>query len=337
VLDCLRPLASGSLADPLREAWAGRSFGFWPERPLMLLTALRDDVLREGESHPLWTAVGDVDERDLEAITADALTEAYRTERSHLWWSLANRHVQTNDPSRAVAWMWPAALAAEREPGRELELFDFGASAGLNLVADRLPWVWTTAAGEPLTPDAVPAVTSRRGFDLRPPDLREPADARWLEALIWPGQDERLERFREGVAAYRALAAEAGRPLVERASVDDAAGGLEARRADSPRAIAIQSIMHDYLPDDVRERYESNLRDWLAASDPGSALWIEFEIAEGGTSGETAVAIVVHQRADDELATTTLARCGPHPRVLTVDAAAVARFRELIAASSPYS
>jgi len=300
----------------------------------MLLTALRDDVLREGPAHPLWPALGDVADRDVDAITEDAIRESYRPERAQLWWSLANRHVQTNDPSRAVAWMWPAALAAEREPRRDIELFDFGASAGLNLVADRMPWVWTTADGDPLTPDAVPTVAARRGFDLRPPDLRKPEDARWLEALIWPGQEERLERFREGVAAYRELAAEAGRSLVEPASVDEAASSLEPRRADAPRAIAIQSIMHDYLPAEVRERYESNLRNWLAASDAGSALWIEFEIAEGGTDGETAVAIVVHQRAGDELATTLLARCGPHPRVLTVDAAAVARFRELIAADA---
>ena len=316
----------GRFADGLREAWAGRSFGFWPERPLMLLTSLRDDALREGAAHPLWASLGDP-ERDLDSITDAAVAAAIEPGRTHLWHSLANRHVQTNDPSRAVAWMWPAALAAEAEPGRELELFDFGASAGLNLVADRLPWVWTTSAGDPLVPSALPAVAGRNGYDLRPPDLRDPEDARWLEALIWPGQDERLERFRAGLAAFRDLSAEAGRPLVERASVDDAARGLEPRRSGEPRAIAYQSIMHDYLPADVRERYEAALRDWLLASDPGSAFWVEFEIAEGGTDGETAVAISVHLRAGDAIETTLLARCGPHPRVLTVDDAAVERFR----------
>ena len=320
---------AGELGAGLRDAWAGRSFGFWPERPLMLLTSVRDDALREGPSHPLWRAVGDA-ERDLDAITEAAVAAAVGRDRAHLWSSLANRHVQTNDPSRAVAWMWPAAIAAELEPGRALALFDFGASAGLNLVADHLSWVWTTASGEPLAPSGLPPIADRRGFDLRPPDLRDAEDARWLEALIWPGQEERLERFRAGLAAYRGLAAEAGGPLVERASVDDAAAALRPRRAGEPRAIAYQSIMHDYLPAGVRDRYEESLRRWLRASDPGAAVWVEFEIAEGGTDGETAVAISIHLRGGDGVETSVLARCGPHPRVLTVDEAEVARFRDLL-------
>jgi hypothetical protein len=327
LIDLLRPRVESDLAGGLRGAWEGRSFGFWPERPLMLLTSLRDDALREGQAHPLWPAIGPSLERDLGAITDDAVAASIAPGREHFWHSLATRHVQTNDPSRAVSWMWPAAIAAEGAPEREIELFDFGASAGLNLVADRLPWVWSTVAGARLEPSAVPAVASRRGFDLRPPDLRVPEDARWLEALIWPGQDERLERFRAGLAAYRELAAEAGGSLVERASVDDAAAALAPRRAGEARGIAYQSIMHDYLPVDVRERYEASLREWVAASDHGAALWIEFEIAEGGSDGETAVAITVHAREGDGVATEVLGRCGPHPRVVTVDEAAVERFR----------
>jgi hypothetical protein len=286
--------------------------------------------MREGEAHPLWRALA-AEPADASSVTAEAVEVASGPDREHFWSSLKHRYVQTNDPSRGVGWMWPAAIAATVDPGRELELFDIGASAGLNLVADRLPWVWTTARGEPVTPDAVPAVASRRGFDLRPPDLLDPEDARWLEALIWPGQEERLVRFRAGVAAFRELAAEAGRPLVEQASADDVARNLEPARAGGPRAIVYQSIMHDYLPADVRERYETALRDWLGASDPASALWIEFELAEGGTDGETAIAITVHVADGGELESVQLARCGPHPRVLTVDDAAVEQYRWLIA------
>jgi hypothetical protein len=330
VLDELRPLASGELADGLREAWADRSFGFWPERPLMLLTSLRDDALREGPTHPLWAAIA-ADERDLDAVTPSAVAASVAPDREHLWRSLATRFVQTNDPSRAVAWMWPAAIGAELEPAREVELFDFGASAGLNLVADRLPWVWATTGEEPLSPSELPAVAARRGFDLRPLDLRDAEDARWLEALIWPGQEERLERFRAGVAAYRELADETGRSLVEVASVDEAAAALGPRKVDGPRAIAYQSVMHDYLPEDVRKRYEESLRSWLRASDPAAALWVEFELTEGGTDGETAFAITVHARSADDIQTHVLGRCGPHPRVIAVDERAVARFRDLLA------
>jgi hypothetical protein len=41
-------LADKSLRDRLRDAWSGRSFGAFYERPLLLLAALRDDALAEG-------------------------------------------------------------------------------------------------------------------------------------------------------------------------------------------------------------------------------------------------------------------------------------------------
>ena len=327
MLDLLRPRIDGEFGERLRDAWRDREFGPFFERPLLLLTAFRDDALREGEEHPLWAGLV-AREPDVASITGDRLDDAATPDREYLWASLASRYVQTNDPSRAVAWMWPAALAEATVPGRELDLIDFGASAGLNLVADRLPWVWHDGDGAPLTPDRLPAIGSRQGFDLRPLDLRDAADARWLEALIWPGQRDRLERFEQGLAAFRQLAADG--PLVKGASVDDVAAGLPRRDEGEPRAFAYQSIMHDYLPDDVRERYEAALGDWLAESDPGSAIWIEFEIAEGAEDAESAVAITAHLRDGDRIESLALARCGPHPRVLRVDREAVGRFTALL-------
>lgn len=330
-LDLLRPALAGEIGERVRDAWAERSFGPWFERPLMLLTALRDDALREGPEHPLWEALGDGGAA-VEAVSADALAAAMAPDREHLWLSLATRFVQTNETSRAFVWLWPAALTREAEGERDVELYDFGASAGLNLLADRMPWIWERAGGGELAPRDTPPVRSRRGFDLRPLDLGDPDDERWLRALLWPGQTERMERFAAGLEAYRELAADTGRPLVEAASVDDAAASLEPARAGGPRAIAYQSVMHDYLPDDVCERYEDALRDWLRASDPLAALWLELELTEGGTDPETAFALTAHLRSGDEPESIVLSRSGPHPRVLTVDGDAVSRFRRLIRA-----
>jgi hypothetical protein len=328
-LDLLRPLVAGELADPLREAWRERSFGPWFERPLLLLTAIRDDALREGPRHPLWEALGDGG-ADADAVTEDRVRAATAPDRGHLWRSLGTRFVQTNETSRAFVWLWPAALWHDVAPGREIDLYDFGASAGLNLLADRMPWIWERAGGGELGPLELPPIRSRRGFDLRPLDLGDPGDERWLRALLWPGQTERMERFEAGLAAYRELAVGGDRPLVEAASVDDAAAALGPARTYGPRAIAYQSVMHDYLPAEVRARYEGGLREWLRASDPWAALWLELELAEGGTEAETAFALTAHLRVGDEPESIVLARSGPHPRVVSVDDAGVGRFRDLI-------
>ncbi len=330
MLDLIRTRADGDFGERLRAAWSDREFGPFFERPLLILTAFRDDALREGDDHPLWAGLAARDP-DVNTITEERLDDASAPGREHFWRSLSTRYVQTNDPSRAVAWMWPAALAGEAAPERSFDLHDFGASAGLNLVADRLPWVWKERDGTPIEPATVPPIASRHGYDLRPLDLRDAADARWLEALIWPGQRDRLERFEEGLAAFRAVVGDDG-PLVETASVDDVALALEPQTADGNRGLAYQSIMHDYLPDDVRGRYEEALRDWLRRSDPGAALWVEFELAEGAEDSESAVGISVHLSTGDELESLMLARCGPHPRVLRVDRDAVARFRALLTA-----
>ena len=57
VLDFLGPELTGDIAARLRASWADRSFTAWYERPLLLLSAIRQDALAEGESHPLSAAL----------------------------------------------------------------------------------------------------------------------------------------------------------------------------------------------------------------------------------------------------------------------------------------
>jgi hypothetical protein len=46
-------------------------------------------------------------------------------------------------------------------------------------------------------------VVWRAGLDLNPIDLERDGDLAWLEALIWPGEDTRLARFRAAVELAR--------------------------------------------------------------------------------------------------------------------------------------
>jgi len=331
-LDLLAERIDGEFGERLGEAWREREFGPFFERPLLLLTAFRDDALREGEGHPLWPGIGTYDP-DPDAVTPSALDAAAEADREHLWHSLSTRFVQTNESSRAVAWLWPAALAAAADPERPVELFDFGASAGLNLVADGLPWIWDRTDGKALDPTSLPPIAARAGYDLRPLDLLDPEDVRWLRALLWPGQHDRMERFEQGLDAYRGLSASGEIGPVEVESVDDAAAALPPHSAAGPRGLAYHSIMHDYLPDEVRDRFHAAKRAWLAASDAGAAIWVEFELTGGGDRPENAVAITVNLATGDGFDAFVIARCGPHPRVLEVDDEAVEGLREALAAN----
>lgn len=116
------------------------------------------------------------------------------------------RATQTNEPARCALLL--PVLARLPAP---LALIEAGASAGLCLLPDRYGYdyggarlpapeggpVFSCAAGPgvPL-PAAPPMVAWRAGLDLHPLDPASPTDAAWLETLVWPGQERRLDGLR---------------------------------------------------------------------------------------------------------------------------------------------
>jgi hypothetical protein len=296
---------------------------------MLLLAAIRDDALREGESHPLWRAIG-IHEPDLDVVTDEAVTAALAPERDELWRTLATRYVQTNDISRAVAWMWPAAIVEQEEPGRPLALHDVGASAGLNLVADRAGLAWEQADGGELRTAPLPPIAGRTGYDLRPVDVFDDAQARWLRACVWPGQRTRAEGLEAGIAAFRDAAGAPDAPRVEVLDAAEVPGRLPVLGPGDSRAIVYGTIMRDYLPDEVRERYRAGMRDWLEASTPGAAIWSELEITTEERSEGPPVDLTVHVRSSRGTDSLVLARCEPHPRSVEVNDEAVERLRSAL-------
>jgi hypothetical protein len=310
-----------SLEARLAEVWRDRRFGAFYERPLLLLGALRDDALREGQSHPLWRAIASP-VPELDSVNAAALSAALAPERSHLWRTLAVRHLQTNEPTRAVAWLWPACIAAEAMPGRALALFDVGASAGLNLIADRLPPVWQRDDGGALDVAPRRPIVARVGFDLRPLDVLDEEDARWLRACVWPGQASREVRLAEAIAAFRTLQQGPDAPEVRTAEAGDVPGLLP-RGDDGRLALVYQTIVRDYLPPEEWARYASGLEAWLESRPPGSGLWAELEVVAEARRGGPPAAITLHAVTAGGLRSWVLAHCEPHPRRISVDEAAV--------------
>lgn len=316
------------LAPALARAWADRRFGAFYERPLLILAALRDDALAEGEGHPLWPAIG-ARAADPDAVTGAAVEAALAGDRDRVWHSLRERHVQTNETSRAVAWLWPAHLCAVADPDRPLALFDIGASAGLNLIADALPAMWSTPGGAavPLAPR--PEVVSRTGFDPRPIDAGDDDDARWLRACVWPGQTARLDRLEAAIAELRAARTRPGAPIMIEAGAGDIPERIAATDLSGARALCYQTVVRDYLPADERERYQRGMRALMAGRAPGAVLWIELEVTEAARSGGPPAAITAHVRdRDGAVRSLVLAHGEPHPVILDIDDAAVASLVE---------
>jgi hypothetical protein len=301
---------------PLRErvlaAWADREFSAVYERPLLLCAALRFDALAD-PAHPLAPAIGAgpvIGPAEDGAVIA-SFTPAV-LER------LKNWLVQTNEVSRAIAWLLPLDLLRESE---EVVLVDIGCSAGLNLVGDRVEQAWTDAAGAPLIPSPSRRIVRRLGLDRAPVDAADPVQAAWLRACVWPGQLDRQRRLEEALARVRE-ARDAGELGLEALDAVEIPARLGRLAAEHPRAtvLAYQSVVRQYLRKEARKTYEDGMRAWLRA-EPRRAVWVELEASRDGRPGPAEI------RAHAGEATYILASCDYHPATLVVRREACDAFR----------
>jgi hypothetical protein len=316
-------------------AWEHRRFFAWYDRPLLLLAALRNDALATGPGHPLHLAFA-AEEPDAAAVTERTLAAALDGAREAVFDALAHRGVQTNDTSRAVAWLWPAALAGATSGGRAIALADVGASAGLNLVADALPPMWTATDGAPLEVARNVRAVARLGLDPAPLDPLRAEDARWLRACIWPGERRREERLEAALAAFAVARLRPDGPVLAPVAASNVPARLDLLAAAEAEALvlAYQTVVRDYLEPAEREEYESGMRNWLATHRAGRAVWAELEPT--GNGPEPTGALVAHVRTRwGDLRDLELARCALHPVRLEVKRAAADELAALLAADVP--
>ena len=315
----------------VESAWSGRRFFAWYERPLLILAALRNDALAEGPSHPLWAGFA-APEPSADEVTEERLRAALEPARERVRDALARRYVQTNETSRAISWLWPAALAGASGGLRPLALADVGASAGLNLVADELPALWTDETGAPLEVASHVRAVARVGLDREPVDAPDDDGARWLRACVWPGHRAREERLLLAIEVFRAARTRPDAPVlvpIGLASVPARLGVLSAAE-NGALVIAYQTVVRDYLAPEERGEYEAGMRAWLATHPPGHALWVELEGEVDGA--ELPATIAVHAREHrGGLRTIELGRCAFHPSIVRRNPAAEAELRALLA------
>jgi len=331
----------------LEAAWRERRYTAAYDRPLLLMAALRAEAARVGDAHPLAAALI-ADPPRPEAATRAALAEALAAASARLHVELATRAVQTNETSRALIWLWPAALAGCDGGARPLALADIGCSAGLNLVGDGLPRLWHDGAGAPLPTAAAVQALERLGYDARPLDVERAEDVAWLRACIWPGETARLERLDLGIAAFQRAVASGGpgAPRIELAGIEDVPAPLEQAASRLPPEavlIAYQSVVRDYLPVAARERHLQAMQAWMAGAAGATRVFVELELAPDGAAQLASIAgqpipmLVTAHVADDVAApgpravrTLILARCGYHPTLVVPDDDAVATFARLV-------
>jgi hypothetical protein len=329
----LPPVLAGPPGRYLAAAWSHRTFHAWWDRPLLLLAALRHEAMLEGAGHPLFAGFAASPPR-AETITPAALAAALDGARERTYDTLARRAVQTNETSRAVAWLWPAAVAGLSNGARPVALVDVGASAGLNLIADVLPAIWTDERGAPLEVVRGIGAVARLGLDPSPLDAASEDDAGWLRACVWPGDGERLLRLEAALAAFALAYTRADAPMLAPVAATAVPARLVVLSAAEPGALvlAYQTVVRDYLAPLERAEYEAGMRDWLAAQPQGQALWVELEAAgDGAGDVDDGAEIVAHLRGPGGVRNLVLARCGFHPTRIVRRHEAVAEVAALCA------
>ncbi len=228
---------------------------------------------------------------------ADDLRDAIIARRDALGAFIRTANVQTNETGRGLAWLLPATGMG----WEAVHLVELGASAGLNLVADRRGYRLVDADDPPQTrlqlgqgppqfttlmrgtgalpaSTAVPTIRSRTGGDVRPFYLRTADDELMLASFIWGDQAQRMARLREGIAALRSVETSAAPVRLAPLNLPDGLSRFLAeelpRTFDAP-VILYNTVVTLYLPD-----HGASLRDIVAewaGRQPVPVLWLQWE------------------------------------------------------------
>lgn len=243
--------------------------------------------------------------------------------------TMGTRTTQTNEAGRCAVLLPLLAMISAAE-NRPLALIEVGASAGLCLYPDRYAYRYTpgpslgpdggspvppiecTVEGPAPLPEILPEVCWRAGIDLDPLQA-EGDDARWLEALVWPGQQYRTERLRAALTMVRQEP-----PLLVRGDLNEEIVPLVARAPEDAVVVVFHTAVLAYLDAAGRARFAATMGE-LTARRERPVHWVSNEGA-GTLTGVTG-ALGKSPRERDGLFVLqhdgrTVARTGPHGQSL---------------------
>jgi hypothetical protein len=275
--------------------------------PMLWLAALQDRVLAcvdAGERPPLadyFSSAGGV--RPPDAALPGHLGAFIDRERAALAHTIATRSTQTNEIGRSAV-LWPVLQAlVERTGRRRIALLDVGCSAGLNLGVDRWRYRYvddatgatiaaTPPSRDPRAPEiacrvlagpgpgsaAEPEIAMRLGLDLKPIDVADAGEARWLRACLWPHDAERRARFDAAVAIARTQ----HWPLAATADASAAIAEWRSSLPDDVMPVVFNSWVLSYFDEALLRRHVDGLLKqvaqrgvaWVSAENPAlSRTW----------------------------------------------------------------
>lgn len=237
----------------------------------MVLAGTAPDLARhypsvggDGDAAAAWWHLRDLLER-APAEILDALT----------------RPPQTNEVGRSASLV-PGFLRVGADTGLPLRLVELGASAGLNLRADRY-WYEQDGSGwgDPdspvrfvdLWPDARPpldtaaTIASRAGCDHDPIDVSEPESALTLLSYVWPDQEQRLQRLRDALDIAADFPVE-----VARAGIEEWLPEQLAVAVPGVATIVFHSVVWQYLTESTRALVLATLEDAGRRATPDAPL-----------------------------------------------------------------
>ncbi|MFN2138404.1 MAG: DUF2332 family protein [Candidatus Promineifilaceae bacterium] len=225
-----------------------------------------------------------------------ALYQAILARQDTLGAFIRDQHVQTNETGRGIAWLLPAASSG----WPRLHLVDLGASAGLNLLAERRRYDFVDGRSErpivrlgsgdgkqftiesvndmmKLAPGEPPIVLSRTGCDQAPFRLRSPLDKATLTAFVWPDQPDRMQRLQEAIVALHQTESSRAPVRLSAATLpDDLPRFLSTLESGTKDPIlCYNTYIRMYLPD-KGAALRAHIENW-ASGQERAVIWVQWE------------------------------------------------------------
>jgi hypothetical protein len=184
---------------------------------------------------------------------------------------LRSRRTQTNEPGRCAA-----LLPIWCQLPQPLALLEVGAAAGLCLLPDSYSYDYgeqflgdgrvtfgCKLHGDVPVPRELPQVVWRAGIDLEPVDLDDDDAVRWLEALVWPEEQDRLGNLRAAIEIARQE-----RPRVVRGDLLETLQDVAADAPAEATLVVFHTAVLAYLSNSERElfagRVEALRSHWIS-------------------------------------------------------------------------
>ena len=246
-----------------------------------------------------------------------ALWQTADRQRDFLAGPIQNGTVQTNEAGRGSVWLLPLAIHFADQQWPAVDLLDLGASAGLNLLADRRSYhyfaqedgetplfqlgdlshaqpeyaVQLAGDSDPLRgsrPQALPQIRRRVGCDLQPFPIKTEADKLRLRSYVWADHTDRMRRLQAGLDVLDRFKRAGGELELHQVRLPDQLPAfLENSFPDDGTPLIIYNTFITQYFKEKRPALRSSLAAW-ATTQRRPVLWLQWEPALDAHSGPPA-------------------------------------------------